>query len=781
MKPAKNKAQQLLRRKRIGQSELSRVTGVKPSAAHKWLHEGSVPKLELQYLIEKKYPDVAVPLWTQKPIKNGPKAAPESGEPSTSVVSAASELTLTERLAGARLEIRALAERADALLTARAERDTVAAELAPLRGTLLPALGAYPLVYDAVAMALAPPVADPLEGVRAQAAAIEAGLVRLRDEARRAKELSSADKADVSRARVTRLLRRLQPVDRSGLLGTATWAQIVNVAAVTLRDAPKALEAARAALVGSVDTFAAALRDELESVRHITWPCPRYADDVQGFCREILGFELYEKQLEVVALLMAHDQVACASGHRVGKSRLVAAIALWWYCAHPDGRVLMTAPGDRQLQHVLWREVRALVACSGRCLDCRTNDPHGPRPCVHSQKISGILSDRATGGLLADDGRQVIGFSSTNTEAAAGFASAKLLVLADEASGVRDEIFDALAGNRAGAGSKLLCTGNPTKLSGRFYEMFFKRADSYATIRIASTDTPNYQSGENVIPGLASREFVERSKQEYGEDSAFYMVRVLGQHAIGDDAKLFPLSILLEAQERWNDTVADGPLCIGVDCAGGTEQGDFSAFCVRRGQKILQLESLKLPTAEEHLQHVLQLARTFEPDTQERVRVVVDADGALGVTIAAHLESGSKRLDVVRHHGHVILSRSTQFATKRDECIANASTWLKRGGAIPADAELEAELNLLALEVIEIGGFDRTRVTSKREIRKALRRSSDRADAFCMAVWDPEARSGYRQPDEAALVADDDEVEELTGRGGGLDPYRGLDVWRSVP
>jgi hypothetical protein len=758
------------------------VAGVAPSAAKKYLDGEAIPKPEIQYLIAEKWPDIPPPFWQLNPIKkskNPNGELPQSDNREKSVKStleneAPDDLTTAGRLAAARLEIRFLAEQLEA--NPESELDRLARALGPLRERL-----------PASVAELLPSAGQGPSGALERAHLIEAGLTRLRDVAHAERDLILADRCDVTRARVARLVRKLTVIDVPALLRGAAWGALVGRVAGALRDDSPALEAVRGALESETDSFAVALREVLANVRHIRWPCPRYADDVQGFCREILGFELYEKQLDVVALLGSHDQVAVASGHRVGKTRLIAAVALWWFCTFPDARVIMTAPGGRQLEQVLWREVRALVAGSGRCLDCRKNDPQGPRPCVHSQKIEGVISDRALGGLLASDGRQIIGFSSANTEAAAGYAAARLLVIVDEASGVRDEIFDALAGNRAGAGSKLLMTGNPTKLSGRFYEAFFKRADSYATIRIASTDTPNYQTGENVIPGLASREFVERSKQEYGEDSAFYLVRVLGQHAIGDEAKLFPLSILLEAQERWNDTAGDGPLCIGVDCAGGTDQGDFSAFCVRRGQKILHLESLKLATAEDHLQHVLGLVRRFDldPNSRQKVRVVVDADGAIGVTIAAHLESGSKRLDVVRHHGHVILSRSTQYATRRDECIANASNWLKRGGAIPADVQLEAELNLLALEVIEIGGFDRTRVTSKKEIRKALRRSSDRADAFCMAVWDPETRAGYGDssglPDDDELDADDLPVlndpwagREVFERGAG----GGLSAWR---
>jgi hypothetical protein len=769
MNPAKNKAQQLLRRKRIGARELARATGVQPSAAHRWLTEGSIPRPEFQKSIRDQFPDVIPELWRQKATRKSSKAVRPAN--STNVETPGSELSLRSKRAQVRLTLRRHAADLDALVAAQSERERLTSHPAfdALRRRLAGVVEAFEL--EGVAVYLAPTPQPALDAMAGELGGLRDALAAMTGEATAAGDLVEADRFDAARARATKLLGRLAPSDVAGMLESEAWKTIVAGVAGLLRDNPAALEGAKLALVDDASPFGASLRTALESVRNITWPAIQYQDDPIAFFREVLGFEPYDKQSEIVELVLRHDQVAVRSGHRVGKSHLLAALSLWWFCSFPESRVLLTAPTDRQLQHVLWRSIRELIAKSGRCITCKRDNPNGPKPCPHSQRIDARVSERATAGLTSPDGlRQIIGFTSASTEGAAGFAAPNMLVIADECSGLEQSVLDALAGNRAGAGSKFIAMGNPTRASGPFYAMHTSKSKAYATMVISSLDSPNYREGRNVIPGLASREFVERAKLEHGEDSPFYRVRVLGEFTVGEDGKLFPLAIILDAQERWHDAVGEGPLVIGVDCAAGLEIGDRSAFCVRRGSKVLSLESAKVAGPEAHLLHVVGLLRTYRTNPRESVRIVVDADGALGTTIASYIEgrSGPLNIEVVRYMGHIPLPQSNQYATRRDECIAYAAQWLKSGGAIPVDPELEEELNLFALEVVQAGRFDRTKVTDKKAIRKALRRSSDKADAFALAVWNGEERA-------QAVEAEVDELDDFVGIH---DPYAAHDAAR---
>ena len=86
---------------------------------------------------------------------------------------------------------------------------------------------------------------------------------------------------------------------------------------------------------------------------------------------------------------------------------------------------------------------------------------------------------------------------------------------------------------------------NPTQTSGEFYESHSRdKAALYKQIVISSEETPNAIEGRIVIPGLASRAWIEQKREEWGEESGLYKVRVKGEFA-GDAAGY-------EAWKAWN-------------------------------------------------------------------------------------------------------------------------------------------------------------------------------------------------------------------------------------
>ena len=116
-----------------------------------------------------------------------------------------------------------------------------------------------------------------------------------------------------------------------------------------------------------------------------------------------------------------------------------------------------------------------------------------------------------------------------------------MMYILDEASGVGDQIFEAIDGNRAGGSIKVFMLSQPTRTEGEFFEAFDSKKDFYKTFTVSSAETPNAVEGRNVIPGLASREWIEEKKLEYGEDSPFYKVRVCGEFVRGEAGKVISL------------------------------------------------------------------------------------------------------------------------------------------------------------------------------------------------------------------------------------------------
>ncbi|HSC89385.1 MAG TPA: hypothetical protein VLC09_19010, partial [Polyangiaceae bacterium] len=309
-------------------------------------------------------------------------------------------------------------------------------------------------------------------------------------------------------------------------------------------------------------TFAVGLADGIAEARansrKITWPSPRYRDAPVAFFREVLGVDPWHRQIEIIEAVRDHKRVAVRSGHKVSKSHSAAGLALWFFCSFDDARVVMTSTTARQVDDILWRELRMVLHRSGVCAACKAADRaaypdqphlHTRAPCEHSTLIPEEPAEKAKTGLHSADFREVVGFTAKEAEAVAGVSGKNLLYIVDEASGVRQEIFEAIEGNRAG-GARILMLSNPTKNEGEHFDAFHSKKHLYKTVTVSSEETPNVVERRLVIPGLCEHEFVDEKKEEWGEESALYKIRVKGIHALHEDGKIFSVHTITMAEDR---------------------------------------------------------------------------------------------------------------------------------------------------------------------------------------------------------------------------------------
>jgi phage terminase large subunit len=526
-----------------------------------------------------------------------------------------------------------------------------------------------------------------------------------------------------------------------------------------------------------VADFAAHFFPALHAASGVRFPSPMYQAHPVRFAREIVGVNPWSKQVEIMEAVRDHPRVAVKSGHKVGKSASAALLALWFYCSYDAARVIATSTTARQVDEILWRELRMMHARSGRCVDCKAElaaNPGAriPRPCPHSSLIDGELGDLARTGLKSDDFREITGFTAKQAEAVAGISGQHVLYLVDEASGVAEEIFEAIEGNRAGA-AKLVLMSNPTKNEGEFHAAFNEKSRFYHCITVASTETPNAVSGQPLIPGLATKEWCEEKAEEWGEKSPLYRVRVKGDFAEHEQGKIFSLHTLELAEQRWAETPAEGRLYIGLDPAGEKGSGDEICFAPRRGLKSLELRTTRGLDEKGHLAELLRIvARLKHP--RETPVVVVDREGSVGskvyFTIRAYADAHPGEIEVVGvRASDKSLRQPELYDRMRDALAASLSAWIDAGGAIVEDARLAKEMHALSWKQRADG---RVKVTDKVTLRKLLGRSPDRYDALALSTWEP-------------LSLRDDG----TGRGGdaiplpsqyardALDPYEAARKW----
>jgi phage terminase large subunit len=201
-----------------------------------------------------------------------------------------------------------------------------------------------------------------------------------------------------------------------------------------------------------------------------------YPKDPIDFMRDVLGFHPWSLQAEVAHMVWANRYSSVASCHGIGKSTLAGALALTFLHLHENSIVLSTAPTGRQVEHVLWRNIRALHRKAKRPL-------LGQKPLTLRYDIA--------------EEWYGMGFkpSDQETDPTQGFHAENVLVIIDEAAGVPATLIDGFHAAMTTEGSRFLMIGNPTSTSGAFYDSHHSKSADYATLNVSWEDTPNYKAG----------------------------------------------------------------------------------------------------------------------------------------------------------------------------------------------------------------------------------------------------------------------------------------------
>ena len=500
--------------------------------------------------------------------------------------------------------------------------------------------------------------------------------------------------------------------------------------------------------------------------------------DIEGFAREILGILPWSRQAEIFEALAEWKRIGVVSGHKTGKSTALAIIALWFYCSFSNARVVITATSDRQVNGIIWREIKRLARGA----------------LVEIPGVRDIAIRAGTGLTDPSTLSEIRGYTAKETEAIAGTSGDYILYLVDEASGVEQAIFDAIEGNRAGGNAWVFLISNPTRADGEFYDAFHKASHKalgkagYFNIQISSEESPNvtgewssldfYDRAERTwkkrtkpIPGMAAPEWIEEKRRAWGEDDPRWKIRVLGLFCVAEDSKIFGAGMLLEAQARWLDAPQGGRLWIGVDPAGDGEGGDESGFAVRRELRVLELRARSGLSPEAHIAEVQDLIASHPTKGTSKPCVIIESEGSAGWDVYVKFREHAARtgeFEVARMRtSDRAVRQPLIYDRMRDELAAVARAWLRAGGAIPDSEKLYDDLHALAF-FSDIRG--RLKLTPKKELRKLLGRSPDVGDAFCLCCWEP---LSARMADEVQAAArfEQSSVYDEQPRGEGMNPY----------
>lgn len=455
-----------------------------------------------------------------------------------------------------------------------------------------------------------------------------------------------------------------------------------------------------------------------------------YQDDPAAFVVDCINWDEVPNtggpapyQLEILSELTTKHRVSARGPHGLGKTALEAWVLLWFSLVYDgrDWKALTTASAWRQLTVYLWPEIHKWT----RYLRW---DKIGRMPFGQHTTSKELLERQ----LKLTTG-QATAVASNDHAKIEGAHADYLLFAFDESKAVPDSTFDAVEGAfSTGVVGYALAVSTPGAPLGRFYDIH-SRKPGYEDwwVRHVTRD-------EAIAAGRMSLGWAEQRRKQWGENSALYKNRVLGEFAESSSDAIIPLAWVEAANERWHEWQAssrrdDYCVVIGVDVG---EQNDSTVLAPRYGDNIGTLEVHQGLDTMKVVAKVVAMQQRKE--VAERVpTAVVDAIG-----IGSGVVSRLRELDMP-----VVPFVSSEASTKKDETgtfgFANkrAEAWWNcremldpsSGSTVclPPNDELVGELT--APSYRERGGA-KLLVESKEDIKKRLGRSTDHADAVVMAL-----------------------------------------------
>jgi hypothetical protein len=270
--------------------------------------------------------------------------------------------------------------------------------------------------------------------------------------------------------------------------------------------------------------------------------------DPVWFVREVLGNDPWEIPSQIMrAVAVPRARVAVRSCHASGKTHTSARIVIWWVAT--GGVAISTAPTWTQTRRLLWGEIHKAHA-----------DARFPLGGLLNQTEWRRSNDVYAMGLSTNEGVRFQGFHG------------KVLIVLDEAPGVRPDIYESIEGIRAGGDVRVLALGNPTVASGPFYDAFTTQRVGWQTFAIDAFDTPNLagwtiddcrrmDANDPALdicprPYLVTRRWVFEAFRNWGEESPLWQSRVRGQFPAQSQDSLFSLVWLEAAKQRWMEAQA---------------------------------------------------------------------------------------------------------------------------------------------------------------------------------------------------------------------------------
>ena len=445
------------------------------------------------------------------------------------------------------------------------------------------------------------------------------------------------------------------------------------------------------------------------------------------FMKDNFDFEADRWQEDAIELYRTNQRLAMICSKGPGKTCVLALMGLHFFLTNKLPKIAALSISSKNLKSNLWPELAMWASRSDLATKSIT---------VKSERIT--LNGYEKMSFI--DARSFERESDESQQAAAlaGLHADNVGFLVDEASEVPDAVLitaDAALAGTDGIGKKarLLVAANPTRPSG----LIFKASkgltmQKWATLHV-SGDPDDPRRAKRV-----SRDWALSLKAEFGEDSDYYKVNVLGIYPTTSDTQLLTEQ---EIDESINRNITDDRLrpfetILGADIARGGM--DSTILAIRRGKKLLRIIPLSSNMdSTEVASQIIFHAKEFKV-----TKVFIDDTGGYGSGVIDNLKF--QKNFMVEGVNYARKARDDRrYKNIRSEMYIKMRDWVRDGGKLLNDHRLKQDL--LTPKVHFLG--NRFQMEEKDQIRKRLGRSPDRADALAQTflAQDQEMLEAYQE------------------------------------
>lgn len=206
-------------------------------------------------------------------------------------------------------------------------------------------------------------------------------------------------------------------------------------------------------------------RQTRQQTKKTTSTYAQYQSDPAAYAAEVLMVQWWAKQVEIAESVVNHSRTMVRASHTIGKTMVTGGIVNWFFDAFAPSITLTTAPTARQVQQLLWKEIR---------LQRRGRPGLQPKAAYMSMAPNHYAA----------------GYTANDSNAFQGVHEDRLLVIFDEAVGVDAPFWESTDSMlSSGEGNRFLAIYNPTDTSSAAYA--YEHSGDANVIVVSALDHPN--------------------------------------------------------------------------------------------------------------------------------------------------------------------------------------------------------------------------------------------------------------------------------------------------